>query len=794
MGGLLGVAAAGSVHAAAMRTQTVAGIEFTVPEGFAVERVVPTERTDSYVVVTFDAHGRPVVSKENDFPRRLIDRDGDGVYESEQIITERIRNAQGLWFEGETLYAIATPVLSRDEIARELAEAAMAARMPGASTLPGSGIRRAAPTRGDPTAAGLFKLTDAEGDGVAEGFETVVRLVGTMQEHGAHALRRGPDGALNFVVGNVAGTPPDAALDPATLVLGDSEVPFLPPLAEVEVGQRDGVHGAIYRLDPKTGKVGIIAGGLRNAYDFAFDLNGELFLHDSDMESDQGTPWYRGIRTVHATLGGNFGYRNGSSKVPDDVLDTLTPVRDLGRGSPVGVEFYQSYAYPQKYFDALLEADWARGTLRASTLVPQGASFTTSATLTTLLRGSPLAIIDVEVGPDGLIYFTTGGRGTAGGLWRLRYTGTAPAAPDRAGIGAVVRQPQPLSSWGWAAIARVKDEMGADAFGAALSTLARDTSAAPLDRARAVYELQRHGPTPSLDLLGALLADRVPEVRAAAVYALGMRADSGAVTMAVRGLRDPAASVKRRSAEALVRLITSGSSGETIPVAEVLAALGDEDRFVRWAVRQLLERLPRTSWQESVLTLTNPRTATEGLFAWVRTAGGVSFDAVLARQLALLGTAQSAEDELRLLRLYQVTATRMPGGVPVERRQALAAVVASRFPSPDDRLTREYARILAHAGGPAVVSQLLAALPAGDEKPLRQFELLVALAGVDEGWTPDTRRQVVAAFARAEKRLMGLSGRLYLGQLFARITAHFPAEERTQAYASVPARAPTVRR
>ena len=70
-----------------------------------------------------------------------------------------------------------------------------------------------------------------------------------------------------------------------------------------------------------------------------------------------------------------------------------------------------------------------------------------------------------------------------------------PPAPDMTGILAVVRQPQPLSSWGWAAIEKVKASMGA-AFGAELEKLARNASAAPLDRARAVYEMQRHGAAP----------------------------------------------------------------------------------------------------------------------------------------------------------------------------------------------------------------------------------------------------------------------------------------------------------
>ena len=103
--------------------------------------------------------------------------------------------------------------------------------------------------------------------------------------------------------------------------------------------------------------------GMRNPYDFAYNLAGEAFTFDSDMEWDVNAPWYREVRTVHMIPGGDSGYRNGTGKFQDEYFDTLPALRHLRRGSPVGVEFYQSYAYPAKFFDALFEADWSRGRL-----------------------------------------------------------------------------------------------------------------------------------------------------------------------------------------------------------------------------------------------------------------------------------------------------------------------------------------------------------------------------------------------------------------------------------------------
>ena len=96
------------------------------------------------------------------------------------------------------------------------------------------------------------------------------------------------------------------------------------------------------------------------------------------------------------------------------------------------------------------------------------------------VHGEPFNITDVEVAPNGMLYFTTGGRNTTGGLWRLRYKGAVPAPPDMTGVLGVVRQPQPLSSWGWAAIEKAKAAMGA--------SFARSWSS------RAQWFCRQHGP------------------------------------------------------------------------------------------------------------------------------------------------------------------------------------------------------------------------------------------------------------------------------------------------------------
>jgi hypothetical protein len=62
------------------------------------------------------------------------------------------------------------------------------------------------------------------------------------------------------------------------------------------------------------------------------------------------------------------------------------------------------------------------------------------------------------------LYFVTGGRGTVGGLYRVKWKGTPPRAATDLGTGldAVIRQPQMDSAWGRQKIAALKTAIGAD--------------------------------------------------------------------------------------------------------------------------------------------------------------------------------------------------------------------------------------------------------------------------------------------------------------------------------------------
>ena len=268
---------------------------------------------------------------------------------------------------------------------------------------------------------GLYRLRDTNDDDRYDD-QTLLRQTAGGVGHGRNALTLGPDGMVYSIHGNNVRINPDdvSPLSPLRHFAEDALHPcdwdrfLFDADAKVPAGH-------VVRIDPNGGRWELVAGGFRNPYGLAFNAEGELFTFDADNEGDLGTPWYRPNRVHHILPGGDYGFRQGTANRDCGFAEHLPAVVDIGLASPTGVKFGTHSDFPGRHQRALYVLDWSYGRIYAVHLMPQGAGY--AATVEKLVEGSPLNVTDLAFGPDGSLYFTTGGRGTQSGLYRVRATG-----------------------------------------------------------------------------------------------------------------------------------------------------------------------------------------------------------------------------------------------------------------------------------------------------------------------------------------------------------------------------------
>ena len=723
----------GSVLTGFHYTSFQAPPEFEVPEGFAVEEVYSPEEASTVIALTFDSQGRLVISREDSSIVRLFDEDEDGVFEEEQLVTDQVTNSQGMVFDGSDLLAV------------------------------GNG-----PKEGDED-SGLYRVVDEDGDGEGDRVAVVTRAIDGMQEHGPHHPFFGPDGYLYWATGNhTTIRPPPAPLSPLNDYV-EGVLALTRPDPRGHANEIRAPGGKFFRknLQESNSSWELVVGGFRNQYDGAFNLMGELFTFDSDMEWDRDLPWFRPVRTVHAVPGGDYGWRTGSRKLPPYYIDTLPPTANEDRGSPTGVAFYRAYSYPEEYQGMFLQGDWSRGRILMSKLQRDGATYSVSSS-GEFVYGEPLNVTDLAVGPDGNVYFSLGGRNTTGGIYRVVYNGPdAMTRPEANGpIEEVLTMPQPRSAWSRQRAREIKAEMGASDWQEGLMAVATDAQARPKRRVRALELLQVFGPDLSADRLMELSDDDAWEMRAASTYYLGLHKTGEARRALAERLGDEDPFVQRRAAEALLR--TGVHPPMEAPVSatnDVFPLLSSEDRFVRYAGRTLLRRMNRNSWRQAALQADEYPQAAEALMAYVQTIDNPNtFDVrtLLRRELDLLREDPSNDELIQLIRVMQRTMLEDQGvrsfmddsedeenEVTIYRQ--MGNILLERFPAADSSLNREIARTLVYLEQPGAVDKLIAELDNPDIGRGQQIFYAYALSNLSVGWDESSADRLVSWFEKVDQ-------------------------------------------
>jgi putative membrane-bound dehydrogenase-like protein len=730
---------------------------FQLPPGFQIKRIAETELVGSLVAMTWGDRGRLIVSRE--YRRNgkdgkegtasllaLTDTDGDGTYDKAVDFAPDMKNCQGLCQVHDDLFVV------------------------------GEG----------PQGTGLYRLADRDHDDQADEIVLLNKPKGGMGEHGPHDVVYGPDGWLYHNLGNHAWI--ENTLEPNTPCRSWEEGNLLEPAFEDAGGHAVGIRapgGTIWRFTPDGKKWWAETVGFRNQYDICFNQQGDLFTFDSDMEWDVNLPWYRPVRINHCIPGAEFGWRSGAKIWPDNYFDSLPTTVDIGRGSPTGVVFYEHTQFPEKYRGAMLNCDWSMGRIIVAYLERDGATY--KGKWDNLVTGNPLNVSDIEIDRDGSVVFCTGGRNTEGGIYRVTYTGgaaTTPKTPVAETLDDALALPQPQAAWSRELAAAVKTKLK-DAWAAGLTKAVK--SGTPAQKVRALMLLTQQGPKPDAELLIDAGGDPDPKVRQFATWLMGDSESKETFIALSRRLEDDSHPVVlRRACEAFVR------RGLEAPVEPLLKLLAGEDRWLRFAARIALERVPTQKWKTAVLGSKDPGVVLLGLLALHRTASsGMS-----AEETATVLESIHPGDPRVLMdctRMLQLTLLRGGPSILSEKLRNLVATAYTQSATAPSRsvaymngvgvtplgVTAELARIIAVAQIPQTAA-LVAELSRTPASPQEQIHYALCLRYLKTGWTFELKKRYLDWYETTRDLEGGNSLQGYLQNIVTGTLENYTPEERKE--------------
>ncbi len=627
--------------------------DMKIAKGFNVELLysVPQDEQGSWVNMCVDPKGRLIVSDQYGSLYRVTPSGILGATElAVQKINVDIGEAQGLLWAFDSLYVSVN--------------------------------------RGKTYPGGLYRVRDTNGDDQLDSVETLRSLNGS-GEHGPHAVLPHPDGK-NLVI--VCGNRTDLTEIVGSRVASWDEDQLLPRVQGKFMKGTRAPGGCIYKIDPDGKEWTVLSSGFRNQFDAAYDINGELFAYDADMEWDLNTPWYRPTRICHAVDGAEFGWRSGGGKWPAYYPDSVPPVVNIGPGSPTGVCFGYGAKFPAKYQAALFACDWSYGKMYAVHLEPNGGTF--RGTPEEFITGTPLPLTDVVINPvDGAMYFAIGGRKVQSGLYRVTHSAAQSAADVK-----IAESPE--------AVLRSEIE--------------------------------------------------------------SLSADSPGV------------------------------------IDRIWPHLKHPDRFVRYAARAAVERLPLSAWKERALAESDPQTKLTALMALARTFERLNkgvepdIDTPIPNWQDTLSNAERSQatskvlnslDELNvreltqqqtldLLRVLTLTFVRI-GPPNAEERDVLIARLALAPTSTSQALNSEATQLMVYLQAPYAAGKLVAMLDAAPTQE-EQIDCARTLRHITVGWSPELQERYFKWFTRAAGYAGGSSFQLFVSNIKAAAVAKLSDADKTR--------------
>jgi HEAT repeat protein len=233
-----------------------------------------------------------------------------------------------------------------------------------------------------------------------------------------------------------------------------------------------------------------------------------------------------------------------------------------------------------------------------------------------------------------------------------------------------------------------------------------------------------------------LEASTAPDVRvrAFATWLLGDRKGDAVQQQLTRLLSDASPLVQRRACEAFVR------SGLEAPVDPLRKLLASPDRFLTFAARLALERVPVERWKKQVLAA-SPNVRLLGLLALHRLGPSAqSVSDAIEEEFSLLASLPGKKDpipKLNLLRMIQLTMLR---GEVTPSVGELAVKLVEDFPTGDTAIDSEAARLLAFLQVPGAAEKLVTIL---EKSPTQaeQIHYALVLSYLNSDWTFPLKRR-----------------------------------------------------
>ena len=698
---------AAALFLSALITATAAAEDLGIraPEGFEVSLYAGDDLAHDIFSMTIDSRGRVVVAGK-DYVKILHDDNGDGDADRASLFSERPKSgAHGMVFVGDDLLCT-----------------------------------------GDNS---LMLLRDKDGDGAADGEpETWAEL--KHPEHGANGIVHGPDGWFYVICGNDAGVSEKHATT--------SGSPVKHPQS-----------GAVVRFSPDGKQSEIFAHGFRNPYDLDFSVSGHLFTVDADGERDHHLPWYAPTRLFDIQQGMHHGWVlqgwQRSWNRPPYFFDSVSRAAEIGRGSPTGLLCYRHTQFPKKYRGSILSACWTMGRVYHLPLKAAGSTFVSTPEVFLETTGETgFAPVDLAVGPDGDLFIAIGGRRTRGSVFRVSYRGDDAEINDAAepqdDLSRVLNAPQPLAAWSraqWMPLARA---LGRQTFIAA----ARDPMNDAAGRTRAIeIIIELFGGIRMDEPLSLAESDDQP-ISAKVAWSMGRSCDGPLSIIALlNATEQKSATVNRAAWEALASL--SDAELNVFTSDEMFeGALANPDRRIKTAALCFGARLDSSApdsgssnlWR---LAFRGELTA-EHADAAVRAFENAKDDSSCLSAVRLIELALGDIDAKQMeADVYAGYALKGDADDIARIRDTSGETLADAFPSGDENLNKELARLLAMLGveNESLIERMTQVW-SEESSPAADLHYLICLSRL-----PGPRSE--AATGRTAAALCGIHRKMAAGQM-----------------------------